>query len=81
MKKRMIEHVYYSTRKEELEFYVQQVVGVYALQFIEIETAGQEVSKLVKNGCRFLSECVCRSHLSVDKGWHEGYADGHGGII
>ena len=48
MKKRMIEHVYYSTRKEELEFYVQQVVGVYALQFIEIETAGQEVSKLVK---------------------------------
>ena len=48
MKKRMIEHVYYSTRKEELEFYVQQVVGVYALQFIEIETAGQEVSKLVR---------------------------------
>lgn len=48
MKKRMIEHVYYSTRKEELEFYVQQVVGVYALQFIEIETSGQEVSKLVK---------------------------------
>ena len=33
------------------------------------------------NGCRFLSECVCRSHLSVDQGWHEGYADGHGGII
>ena len=48
MKRRMIEHVYYSTRKEELEFYVQQVVGVYALQFIEIETASQEVSKLVK---------------------------------
>ena len=33
---------------QKLEFYVQQVVGVYALQFIEIETAGQEVSKLVR---------------------------------
>ena len=80
MKKRMIEHVYYSTRKEELEFYVQQVVGVYALQFIEIETAGSQQTGQ-GNGCRFLSECVCRSHLSVDQGWHEGYADGHGGII
>ena len=44
----MIEHVYYSVRKEELELYVQQVVGAYALQFIEIETAGQEVSRHVK---------------------------------
>lgn len=47
-KKKMIEHVYYSSRQEELEFYIQQVVGAYALQFIEIETAGQEVSKHVK---------------------------------
>ncbi len=46
--KKMIEHVYYSVRKEELELYVQQVVGAYALQFIEIETAGQEVSRHVK---------------------------------
>lgn len=47
-KKKMIEHVYYSSRREELEFYVQQVVSVYALQFIEIETRDQEVSEHVK---------------------------------
>ena len=44
----MVEHVYNSSRQEELELYVQQVVGAYALQFIEIETAGQEVSRHVK---------------------------------
>ncbi len=46
--KKMVEHVYNSSRQEELELYVQQVVGAYALQFIEIETAGQEVSRHVK---------------------------------
>lgn len=47
-KKKMIEHVYYSNHREELEFYVQQVVRTYALRFIEIETADQEVSGHVK---------------------------------
>ena len=45
----MIEHVYYSTRKEELEFYVQQVVGVYALQFIEIELVKGTVADFYRN--------------------------------
>lgn len=44
----MIENVYYSIRQEELETYIKKVVGMYALQIIEIQTKDMDVDELAK---------------------------------
>lgn len=46
--RKMIENVYYSIRQEELEAYIKKVVGMYALQIIEIQNKGTEVNELAK---------------------------------
>lgn len=45
---KMIENVYYSLRQEELEMYIKRMVGMYALQIIEIQTKGMDVDELAK---------------------------------
>ena len=44
----MINNVYYSMRQEELELYIKKVVGVYALQVIDIQTRGADVDEYAK---------------------------------
>ncbi len=44
----MINNVYYSMRQEELELYIKKVVGVYALQVIDIQTRGSDVDEYAK---------------------------------
>ena len=46
--RKMIENVYYSIRQEELETYIKKVVGMYALQIIEIQTKDMDVDELAK---------------------------------
>ena len=45
--RKMIENVYYSIR-QELETYIKKVVGMYALQIIEIQTKDMDVDELAK---------------------------------
>lgn len=45
---KMIENVYYSMRQEELEAYIKKVVGMYALQIIDIQAKDMGVDELVK---------------------------------
>ena len=50
--RKMIENVYYSIRQEELETYIKKVVGMYALQIIEIQTKDMDVDELAKKQWR-----------------------------